>query len=272
MSSPIFTTCTDEAALRKVIGPWLCIDASPYSLICDVASRHGAWCGVVLINGEPVVALAQTPRRPVIIASPRPIEHDAVACVVELLRQPGRSVHAINGPAPWSEAIAATQTAVVTQRMGVRLHRLFGQPRQPTCPPGCARPFTDTEDHLLIAWTNALCDELGAPRQVFNADAMAAIRNDVLAWTVDGRPVAMARRVRPFLGGWSVAGVYTPPALRRNGYAGAVVHAMSVQLLEEGTSYVVLYTDLGNPISNRVYARIGFEPVLDQTQITWDTP
>lgn len=101
---------------------------------------------------------------------------------------------------------------------------------------------------------------------------MALLRGESFAWAMDGQPVSMARLRRPLLGGWSIGGVYTPPELRGRGYAGAVVQALSARLVAEGASYVALYTDLANPISNHLYARIGFVPCLDQTRLTWNPP
>ena len=51
-----------------------------------------------------------------------------------------------------------------------------------------------------------------------------------------------------------------------------MVHALSTKLLAEGSTFVVLYADLANPISNHLYARIGFVPQLDQCRLTWKLP
>jgi hypothetical protein len=63
-----------------------------------------------------------------------------------------------------------------------------------------------------------------------------------------------------------VGPVYTPPAERRRGYAGALVAALSQRLLDEGREFCFLFTDLANPTSNHVYQEIGYEPVCEVTQ------
>ena len=68
---------------------------------------------------------------------------------------------------------------------------------------------------------------------------------------------------RPTRNGVSVGGVYTPPELRRKGYATACVAALSALLLDRGHSFCVLYTDLANPTSNSIYQKIGYRPVTD---------
>lgn len=58
--------------------------------------------------------------------------------------------------------------------------------------------------------------------------------------------------------------VYTPPKKRRRGYAGALTAALSEELLKRGAR-IMLYTDAGNPTSNSIYQRIGFE-LIDENQ------
>jgi predicted GNAT family acetyltransferase len=63
--------------------------------------------------------------------------------------------------------------------------------------------------------------------------------------------------------------VYTPPHVRGRGYATAAVSALTQQLLNDGHRYCCLYTDLANPTSNSIYARIGYQPVCDVDQYTF---
>jgi predicted GNAT family acetyltransferase len=41
------------------------------------------------------------------------------------------------------------------------------------------------------------------------------------------------------------------------------VAALSQLLLDRGRRFCALYADLANPTSNRIYERIGYEPVCD---------
>ena len=66
-------------------------------------------------------------------------------------------------------------------------------------------------------------------------------------------------------GGYARIGpVYTPPASRGRGYATALVAVASLELLERGAQDVFLSTDVANPVSNAIYARVGYRPV-DET-------
>jgi predicted GNAT family acetyltransferase len=81
----------------------------------------------------------------------------------------------------------------------------------------------------------------------------------------DGGPRAMAATARPTPGGIAVNSVFTPPAGRGRGYATALVAALSRRMLADGRRFCVLFTDLANPTSNAIYARIGYRPVRDLT-------
>jgi predicted GNAT family acetyltransferase len=56
--------------------------------------------------------------------------------------------------------------------------------------------------------------------------------------------------------------VYTPAARRGCGYATACVEHMSRALVTRGHR-CVLYTDLGDPIANSIYRRIGYEAIAE---------
>jgi predicted GNAT family acetyltransferase len=89
-------------------------------------------------------------------------------------------------------------------------------------------------------------------------------------WEVHGTPVSFAWRspVRP-PGAWPrtpvtrISAVYTPPEHRGRGYATANVAAISQHALDGGASACMLYTNAANPISNKIYQRVGYRPVGD---------
>ena len=56
---------------------------------------------------------------------------------------------------------------------------------------------------------------------------------------------------------------YTPPEHRGRGYGAAVTMAVSRAAQEAGAAHVLLFTDLTNSTSNRLYQRIGYRPVAD---------
>jgi predicted GNAT family acetyltransferase len=67
--------------------------------------------------------------------------------------------------------------------------------------------------------------------------------------------------------GRRVGAVYTPLRHRRRGYATALVASLSQVLLDGGAKACFLFTDLANPVSNSIYAKIGYRPVADIAEI-----
>jgi predicted GNAT family acetyltransferase len=80
--------------------------------------------------------------------------------------------------------------------------------------------------------------------------------------------VALAAR-RPATAGVSRIGpVYTLPAARGHGYGSAVTAHAARGILDEG-AIPVLYADLANRTSNKIYQAIGFRPVDDRLSVSF---
>ncbi|MGK2879745.1 MAG: GNAT family N-acetyltransferase [Mycobacterium sp.] len=87
--------------------------------------------------------------------------------------------------------------------------------------------------------------------------------NEFLMTEVDGMAVSVAGVRAPIAGMTRIGPVFTPTERRGNGFGSAVTAAAATWALSVGARDVVLFTDLANPISNRIYQRIGFVPVGD---------
>ena len=131
--------------------------------------------------------------------------------------------------------------------------------------PGRLRVATETDVALTANWLAAFYEELGMEFNVGDpiAHARARIEQRIIYLWDDGGPVSLAGSPRHTTHGISIGPVYTPPAFRRRGYAGACVAALSQQMLDAGWQFCVLFTDLANPTSNSVYQKIGYRPVCD---------
>lgn len=77
-------------------------------------------------------------------------------------------------------------------------------------------------------------------------------------WSVDSDIVTMAHVTHRSVRHARINYVYTPPQRRKNGYASALVAELSLLLLNEGLT-PMLYADLKNPQSNKVYKNIGYK-------------
>ena len=212
-------------------------------------------------------ALFQTPPFAMWLAT---LPMGSIGALVESLRAVAGLPAAVNVPAEaaadfataWTAATAGTATAGLRSR----LHRLAGLVLPEPAPAGVVRTAGSDDRGLLVRWH----DDFAREAESAAAENSESIVDDRLShgglrlWEVEGEPVAMAGSTRAVNGVVRVAGVYTPPAHRRKGYGGAVTASASQAALDAGAAAVVLYTDLANPTSNALYARLGYEPVADR--------
>ena len=66
-----------------------------------------------------------------------------------------------------------------------------------------------------------------------------------------------------------VGPVYTPPEYRGRGYASAVTHSLSQDIIDDGATPVLL-TDAHNSTSNALYQRLGYQVVCEDLRWTFD--
>ena len=122
-------------------------------------------------------------------------------------------------------------------------------------------PTLDANEGVVVGAKRALLDQA--------AELTRLAAGEPYLW-VDGLPRAMAATARPTHHTVSINAVYTPPAERGRGYATGCVALLSERMLAAGRRACVLFTDLANPTSNAVYARIGYQPVADFVLVELD--
>jgi GNAT superfamily N-acetyltransferase len=156
-------------------------------------------------------------------------------------------------------------------RREMRIYRLGELTARTPAPPGRSRPAGPDDRELLLRWHHAYSLDvgdlpMGGERLVDDALAHGGRR---LWETPDGVPVAMAGSTVPVDGMVRILSVYTPPAHRGRGYAGAVTAAVSQAALDAGASVVLLNADLANPITNGLYQRLGYRQVRDHVSLAF---
>jgi predicted GNAT family acetyltransferase len=129
--------------------------------------------------------------------------------------------------------------------------------------PGHLRLVTQEDLPLVYDWVHAFSVEAIEPMSKQEAQELVDKRTEQLYVWDDGAAVSMAAQARPTKNGAVVSLVYTPPELRKKGYATSCVAALSKRLLEEGFKFCSLYTDAANPSSNKIYETIGYKRVVD---------
>jgi GNAT superfamily N-acetyltransferase len=171
---------------------------------------------------------------------------------------------------PGVSADPATARAVAiawTRRTGGRSHcrmreamHLLREVHAPQRPArGRLRPAASTERELLVGWEKAFALEAnvaGGDEAARSVDRRLA-NGSQFVWDDAGAFSTLA--LSPSIAGTVRIGpVYTPPEYRRRGYATTAVAAASERALSDGARQCMLFTDLANPTSNKIYAAIGF--------------
>jgi predicted GNAT family acetyltransferase len=158
-----------------------------------------------------------------------------------------------------SHAIASAAGGSARLRVSEAMHVLDEIAELPYRAEGHFRAARRSDRPLLIEWEQAFARETG-----FSDDAVAEHTVDrrlaggrQFVWD-DSGPVATAG-VNPVVAGTARVGpVYTPTERRRHGYATSLVSALSAHALAMGAARCMLFTDLANPTSNKIYALIGY--------------
>ncbi len=166
----------------------------------------------------------------------------------------------------WSDISGATARLAESQRI-YSLERL--NPPRPVR--GELRRCDGRDLALATEWMNAFVRDIGEPQVSTDARRWIGARNAGLFFWIDGSPVAMAGFSGPTPHGIRIGMVYTPPKMRRRGYASVCVAALSQRMLDEGRKFCFLYTDLANPTSNHIYQEIGYRPVCDSAMLMFES-
>lgn len=152
------------------------------------------------------------------------------------------------------------RTGGTTRRTrSMAMHALEQVVDPPRPPPGRLRFGERSERELLIEWWQAFAEEagsVGGARAAANVDARLN-HDEVFVWD-DGGPVSVVAVSPSVAGVVRIGPVYTPPQWRRRGYAGMAVAEVSRLALARGARACMLFTDLTNPTSNKIYAAVGY--------------
>lgn len=253
--------------------PWLLKSEPENNLMFGVARRHrddapaksDHYWGIVLQEQELAGTAFRTPPYPISLSN-LPLE--AIPALVDDVADMYSSLTGVNGP----NAVATRFAELWSNRTGEawkeklrqRIHALTAVAELPGQPGGSLRQMEQADTETILEWLEGFVSEaqvLGTARQF--AERYLEQRRFYL-WEDNG-PKSLAAATRESPNGVCISAVYTPPALRQQGYATATVSALSARLLASGKKFCCLYTDLANPVSNAIYAKIGYRPVRDDT-------
>lgn len=222
-------------------------------------------------DGAVGAAVQQTPPHPVQVTR---LPAEAVGPLAEALG-PHRAggITEVLGAEPDATAFARAWASITGQQFAVemrqRLHRLGELTPPDPMPAGTARVATTDDIELARALAEAFAAATGQrPASATLVESRLRAGRLVL-WEVAGQPVSSAG-IAALVGGVArVGAVYTPPEHRNRGYGAAVTVATTRLAFDYGANSVILFTDLANPTSNALYARLGYRPVEDKVVIAF---
>ncbi|MBA2765922.1 MAG: GNAT family N-acetyltransferase [Solirubrobacterales bacterium] len=202
---------------------------------------------------------------------------DALEPLADLLVGVGRELAGVNAGTDLAVAFAAAWRARCGDdahtSMRTRLYRL-GTLRPSERPPGHAVVASQDDRGLLIGWVEAFGAEIAGWRE--NVTSQVEDRLASGAYTIwqddDGTPVALAGLQREVGGSRRIGPVYTCKPHRGKGYGAAVTAAACRRAMNEGAAELLLFADVDNPASNRLYQRLGFEPIEDLIVLRFKRP
>lgn len=127
---------------------------------------------------------------------------------------------------------------------------------------GKARKAADEDRPVIREWMAAFLAETGSASEPVGPMVDRRVdAGEIWIWQ-DGAICAMAAHTRPVANVSRVQYVYTPMPSRRQGYAEALVRALTGELLARNLT-PMLFTDLANPTSNSIYRRIGYTAIRE---------
>jgi predicted GNAT family acetyltransferase len=228
-------------------------------------------------GGAVVAAALRTAPWPMLCT---PVDPDDGAALVELWLQHDPELSGINALLDTARSVAgawARRTGGSEHcRTAMAMHSLTTVVDSPRPGPGQLVTATEADRDLALTWW----DEFVAESHVIDAgpEARAATvdfrisQGHLFLWHDEGQPVSMVSTNPAVAGVVRIGPVYTPPGARRRGYASSAVAEVSRHALGTGAHTCMLYTDLANPTSNKIYADVGYRRIAEWEERVFTQP
>lgn len=209
-----------------------------------------------------------------------PMADAAARALAAAVHERGELLGGCNGALPGSEVLArATAELAGGEVVADKATRLWEATsvEVPPAPEGRLRQATEEDAGLVLSWFEAFhveADEQagrepdpasGEHNTV--ASVLVRIREGVeWLWELpDGTITHLTGAGPPSYGVSRIGPVFTPRDFRGRGIASYVVGELTRRGLEAGDR-MCLFTDRANPTSNKIYAGLGYEPVVDMAE------
>ncbi len=186
------------------------------------------------------------------------LEHDPGLPGINALLDTARSVSAA-----WARRSGGSERC----RIAMAMHSLTTVEDPPRPGPGRLVAATEADRDLALRWWDEFVVEsdvidAGPESRAATVDFRIA-HGHLCLWRDEDDAVSMVSTNPAVAGVVRIGPVYTPPEARRRGYASSAVAAVSREALATGAHTCMLYTDLANPTSNKIYADVGYRRIAE---------
>lgn len=284
---------TDPGEFLDAAGEYLAADPVVNTVVTTVADRARAqqaagvpqperdwWLAVRDGSGAVVGAAMRTAPFAPYPLFVLPMPDEGATALATALYERGEEVEAVNGALPAAERCAAQLARLTGGRLTVAQHtrlHVLDELVQPAGVPGRLVAATQAHADLALEWLTAFMgdadEQAGRPRgssphELGHETVARRLEAGELWFWVDaaGRPVHLTAVNPPSFGVARVGPVYTPREHRGHGWAANAVAEVSRRVQAQGVR-VCLFTDQANPTSNKLYAALGYRPVVDMANL-----
>ncbi|MBC7302099.1 MAG: GNAT family N-acetyltransferase [Nocardia sp.] len=266
---------TDAARFLDDVEPLLRRDPLRHTVIATaLVNRINGTSGAMVTeflsvrdSADTVVGIAQCTNGAVYLGE---LPADSIRAVADAFRARATVLRSVEGDSAAAAAFAARWSVggcgTYREKYSTRLFGL-GRLSAPGAV-GAARQAGVDDLATVIAMIEEFSVEADVPHRLDRT----AVRRRIEAattwlWEHEATPVSLAARQTAVLGWARIGPVYTPPRFRGNGFASALTATVAGAIRAQGAD-ACLFTDLANPTSNKIYQRIGFEPLRDFVHYT----
>jgi predicted GNAT family acetyltransferase len=261
----------DEARYGLIMGLARILVNNPHAY-----GKYDPWFCSIGTETELQAIAMRTPPRNVLLAQFSGNTKAVAECLVDAVSRVAAVIPGVAGDKELADIFTrrwcAAYGVAIQHTTSQRIYRLV-RVNDVSLSQGRSRPASMADKGVVGKWARAFGKEAGGgARNIPEKDITPVIEHGWVFLWEDGQPVAMVMKNRPTDKGMAVSYVYTPPEFRCRGYATSCVAELCRHILQSGYQFCTLYTDLANPTSNSIYMKIGFKPVGDSVQHTFEMP
>lgn len=279
-----FVQYSDASEFAEVAEPIIAKNEDVFSLFYGVlqaikAGKYEHPFMAAITDDNHVVALLQmTPPHPlnlVIVDEGR--KDETIDFIISELHKNSLSVSSVISLKQWATSFAnAWEQQTGEQQkllMDQGLYRLDEVEETLVMSPGSWRIATVADAPLIEKWFALFEEDTNldktSPDLIKEKVAEFLGAQEVFLWEDEGKVVSMMKKSRPTKNSVTVSLVFTPKEERKKGYARTMVAQGSKELLKD-YEFCVLYTDMMNPTSNKIYKEIGYKHIADSIHIGFE--